>query len=394
MAKDISLIILAAGRSSRFEKRVAKQWLRVGKIPLWLFVLKRLKSFYPFKKIVISSREDEVAYMQNFISEKNIKIVTGGKERQDSLKNAVEEIDSEYVLVTDVARACISKKMVELLSMIDSDFDSLLPYIDINDTVYYDDKVIDRTRLKRVQTPQLSLTKSLRKALQNTKKIYTDESSLILDFGGKIEFIKGEDAAEKITFKSDLKKLECLEPPSNDIFSGNGFDVHSFEKNKKMFLCGVHIKENYGFKAHSDGDVAIHALIDALLGAMGSGDIGELFPDTDNRFKDIDSKILLQEVVKKLTRFGYEIINIDITIIAEWPKLKEYKQKMREKLSEILDLHKAFINIKATTAEKMGFVGRKEGVAVLANANLKFYRWDYGKRKTENGKQIMEKMGI
>ena len=142
-----------------------------------------------------------------------------------------------------------------------------------------------------------------------------------------------------------------------------------------MYLCGVELKTNYGFKAHSDGDVAIHSLIDALLGASGMGDIGELFPDNDPKYKNIDSKKLLSYVVTKIYNYGYEIINVDITIIAQKPKLISYKQLFREKLAEILQLDKSKINIKATTTEKLGFVGRSEGVAVISNANLKFYNW-------------------
>ena len=373
--KNITLIILAAGNSRRFGRLVAKQWLRIGRLPLWLFVARRMKSFYPFVKVIVVAKDDEVRYMQNYINDKEIEVVAGGDERQNSLQNAIKKVESEYVLVSDVARACISKEMIEKLSKIDSDFDCLVPYLDVNDTVYYNNEIIDRAKLKRVQTPQLSLTKTLREAIKNANKIYTDESSLILDFGGKIEFIKGEDEAEKITYGSDLKKIGCLLPAADDVLVGSGFDVHPFEQGKKMFLCGVEIDEEYGFRAHSDGDVAIHALIDALLGAMGAGDIGELFPDNDNRFKDIDSKLLLKEVVLKIIRFGFEIINADITIIAQKPKLSKYKNQMRKELSNILEIEPVYINIKATTTENLGFIGRKEGVGVMASVGMRYYQW-------------------
>jgi len=373
--KNITLIILAAGNSRRFGRLVAKQWLRVGRLPLWLFVARRMKSFYPFVKVIVVAKDDEVRYMQNYINDKEIEVVAGGDERQNSLQNAIKKVESEYVLVSDVARACISKEMIEKLSKIDSDFDCLVPYLDVNDTVYYNNEIIDRAKLKRVQTPQLSLTKTLREAIKNANKIYTDESSLILDFGGKIEFIKGEDEAEKITYGGDLKKIGCLLPAADDVLVGNGFDVHPFEQGKKMFLCGVEIDEEYGFRAHSDGDVAIHALIDALLGAMGAGDIGELFPDNDDRFKDIDSKLLLKEVVSKIIRFGFEIINADITIIAQKPKLGKYKNQMRKELSNILKIEPVHINIKATTTENLGFIGRKEGVGVMASVGMRYYQW-------------------
>jgi len=142
-----------------------------------------------------------------------------------------------------------------------------------------------------------------------------------------------------------------------------------------MVLCGVEITKEYGFRAHSDGDVAIHALIDAILGAMGAGDIGELFPDSDDKYKDINSTKLLKTVVKKVFRYGYEIVNVDLSIIAQQPKLKEYKNKMRHSLAKLLQIEPIFVNIKATTTEKLGFIGRGEGVGVLANATLKYYDW-------------------
>ena len=139
-----------------------------------------------------------------------------------------------------------------------------------------------------------------------------------------------------------------------------------------MILGGVEIKTDYGFKAHSDGDVVIHALIDALLGAAGYGDIGEFFPDTDEKYKNANSVELLKEVLNVLTYTGFEVVNADISIIAQKPKLKSYKTKIQRNLSNLL---KSPVNIKATTNEKMGFIGRGEGVAVMAVANLKFINW-------------------
>jgi len=142
-----------------------------------------------------------------------------------------------------------------------------------------------------------------------------------------------------------------------------------------MWLGGVKIDSEYGFKAHSDGDVAIHALIDALLGASGLGDIGMMFPDNDDAYLGIDSKELLKRVVEKIYGFGFIIVNVDITIAAEKPRIAKYKNSMRKTLCEILNIDKARVNVKATTTEKLGFIGRGEGVGVIANANLKYFDW-------------------
>jgi 2-C-methyl-D-erythritol 4-phosphate cytidylyltransferase/2-C-methyl-D-erythritol 2,4-cyclodiphosphate synthase len=154
-----------------------------------------------------------------------------------------------------------------------------------------------------------------------------------------------------------------------------GIDIHQFEQNKPMVLGGVEIESNFGFKAHSDGDVLIHSVIDALLGACGAGDIGEFFPDTSSKYKGIDSKELLKYIVNFITNIGYEIINIDLTIIAQIPKINPYKIAIKQTMAELLNIPKYKINIKATTGEKMGFIGRKEGVAVLSNSTIKYYDW-------------------
>ena len=228
--------------------------------------------------------------------------------------------------------------------------------------------------MKRIQTPQLSKTDVLKNAL-DTKDEFTDESSAILAAGFTRAEVEGDEDAHKLTKVSDMKKLPCLKAPSTDTLIGNGFDVHAFEDGKKMFLAGVLIDSSFGFKARSDGDVAIHSLIDALLGAAGMGDIGTLFPDSDDAFKDIDSKILLKECVKKLHHCGFIIINVDLTIIAETPRLAQYKMQMRRVLSEILCIEPFLCNVKATTTEKLGFTGRKEGVAVQSSASLKYLDW-------------------
>ena len=166
-----------------------------------------------------------------------------------------------------------------------------------------------------------------------------------------------------------------MSAPSSDILSGTGFDVHAFEDGGIMWLGGVEIESELSFKAHSDGDVAIHALIDALLGAASMGDIGMMFPDNDATYKNIDSKKLLQKVVTKLNNYGFLIINVDITIAAETPRIGKYKSNMRKTLSALLNIETSRVNIKATTTENLGFIGRKEGVGVFANANLKYFNW-------------------
>ncbi|MCH9814724.1 MAG: bifunctional 2-C-methyl-D-erythritol 4-phosphate cytidylyltransferase/2-C-methyl-D-erythritol 2,4-cyclodiphosphate synthase [Epsilonproteobacteria bacterium] len=368
---DLTLIILSAGNSTRFGSQTKKQWLRIEDTPLWKFVAKRFTTHFTFKEVIITAGASELSYMQK---QSDHRFVLGGDSRQSSLKNALFFVKTSHVLVTDVARACIPIKMVEDIINAYDKADIIVPYLSVSDTVVYQDETIDRDLVKLIQTPQLSKSKVLQKALVQDQ-LFTDDSSAIKSIGGSVFYTNGSINAKKITTYDDLKALECLNAPNERTFIGTGFDVHQFCENKKMYLGGIEIESKFGFKAHSDGDVALHALIDALLGAIGAGDIGELYPDSDAAFKDIDSKLMLKEVIKFVKEVGFEINNVDITIMAETPRLSSYKEKMRKTIGSILECEPIFVNVKATTTEKLGFIGRKEGVAVEAVASLKYYNW-------------------
>ena len=364
--------MLGAGNSTRFNCSCKKQWLRFGSTPLWLYAAKNITYELNFDKIILTCSQDELEYMKRFND--SFCFIKGGKTRQESLQNALKLVDTPFVLVSDVARVCIDTDMLKRVVNAKNMGDIVVPYLSVSDTVVYKNETISREDVKLIQTPQLSKTKILKEAL-STDIDYTDDSSAIKAKGGIVTYVPGDKGAKKLTFWEDLKELDCKIEPSHDIFVGNGFDVHEFTNDKPMMLGGIKVQETPGFKAHSDGDVAIHALIDSLLGAIGAGDIGELFPDSDDEFKDIDSKELLKKVYRFVTSVGFEIINCDITIMAQTPKLKNFKSKMSKTLAQILQIEPIFINIKATTTEKLGFIGRSEGVAVSATSTLKYFDW-------------------
>ena len=370
--KETTLVVLCAGNSSRFELKAKKQWLRVEDEPLWLYVTKRIASFHNFDKIIVVSHQNELNYMKSFSD--NFDFVAGGSTRQQSIKNALQKVTSDYVMITDVARCCIPKNVIQELIHSQDIASCIVPVLDVSDTVIYKNETINREDVKLIQTPQLSNTTILKEAL-NTSVEFTDESSAIKNINQSIHYIKGSKESIKLTFGKELHQIDCLAEPSKDFFIGSGIDIHQFEENKPMVLGGVSIESQVGFKAHSDGDVVIHSIIDALLGAIGAGDIGEFFPDNDPQYKGADSKELLKHIVSFVYNVGYEIVNIDLTILAEKPKINPYKDAIRTQLSSIIGIAKQRINIKATRGEKMGFIGRAEGVAVLSNANLKFYDW-------------------
>jgi len=374
---ETTLVLLGAGSSSRFKSSVKKQWLYSGEQPLWLTVAERFAAMGIFTKIVIVSTAEETAYMKHFAP---FDYVTGGDSRQASLRNALEAVNTPYVLVSDIARCCVPEAMVQRILEAAGSADCIVPALPVNDTLYMDNAPIDREKVRIIQTPQLSRTELLRKALA-TNTLFTDDSSAIAAMGGRIAFVEGSPLAHKLTRIEDLDKLPCIEASSSRTLTGFGIDIHPFEAGKEMKLCGVNIDVNYGFKAHSDGDVAIHALIDALLGAAGMGDIGELYPDTEAAYAGADSTKLLEDTVSRIRAYGFAIGNVDMTILAQAPRLLPYKAQMRTTLAGLLGIAPNRVNIKATTAEKMGFVGRKEGVTVHAVANLTYFNW----KKSLNG---------
>lgn len=349
----------------------------------------------PLQKIIITASKKDIFYMKKLISnalyfhinDKEYKIpleiVCGGNTRFQSLKNALQHVESTHIIVNDCARFDTKRHVLhDMLSLFMNEyFDCIVPYLQVSDTtLMYDStnnthKAIERENLKLIQTPQITKTKKILESF--TKEIdFSDESTAILSLkDSNLGFVIGSKDMTKLTYHDDLHLLKKLYHANahnkSDTLIGYGSDIHGFIDSKDMYLCGVKIESNFGFKAHSDGDVAIHAIIDSILGAMNYGDIGELFPDSKQEFKNIDSKILLKEVYDYCLSVGLEIIHLDITIIAQTPRISPYKAQMQEVLANILYLPKMCVSIKASTAEGLGFVGRKEGVLVNSIAQLR-----------------------
>jgi len=369
--QDITLILLGAGSASRFKLAPKKQWLWSDDRPIWLKVADDFQSLYAFEETIIVSSKDDIQSMKNFAT---YTFVEGGDSRQASLKNALDQVTTPFVLVSDIARCCLDETMIQRILLAKKNRSCVVPTLPVVDTLYFEEAPLNRESAKIIQTPQLSCTQTLKEAL-STDQEFTDDSSAIASQGGEIIFVEGSTKAHKLTTVEDLAKLPCLDAPSTQALTGFGIDIHAFEEGKAMMLCGVEIDSPFGFKAHSDGDVAIHALIDALLGAAGLGDIGEFYPDTSETYKGADSSLLLKDTITRLSNLGYSLGNVDLTIIAQTPKLLNYKKDMRFNLASLLHLPPYRVNIKATTAEKLGWIGRKEGVAVEAVATLYYYDW-------------------
>lgn len=377
--RNVALILLGAGDSSRFKTQKApkKQWLRIDEIPLWLKVAKEVVSYYPFCKCILSIKEEEKKYTQKYLDSFDLDFILtkGGKTRQESLQNALLEVKEEWVLVSDIARCNMPKDIFIKILSATNQYDCVVPYLNIPDTIAYVDETpqyLKREKLKIIQTPQLSKTEILKKAL--LKGDFTDESSAIASYGGSIAYLEGSKEGRKITYLEDLQSLQ-LPSPSSKSMIGLGSDIHAMKSGNGIILGGIMIPCEYQLIAHSDGDVCLHALSDAILGGIGAGDIGEWFPDNDDAYKNADSAKLLQKIVHFTLDVGYIIKQVDLTIFAQKPKISPYKNAIEKRIAEILEIPLFCVNVKATTTEKLGFIGRKEGIMVQANVILEYFNW-------------------
>ncbi|WP_297810207.1 bifunctional 2-C-methyl-D-erythritol 4-phosphate cytidylyltransferase/2-C-methyl-D-erythritol 2,4-cyclodiphosphate synthase [uncultured Helicobacter sp.] len=397
---NIALILLGAGDSSRFLASVSnvglnrnahngvtklprlpkKQWLRVGEIPLWLKVALDLQGIYPFMQCILSVKLEEKKYMQKYLEafSLNFALVEGGSTRQKSLQNALNTLydSAEYVFVSDIARCNIPLDLTQRILSEIGNYDCVAPCLSLTDTIAYSREskleYLRRENLKIIQTPQLSKISVLKEAL--CRGDFTDESSAINARGGSVGFIQGAVEARKLTFLEDLQDMHLLNPSSRT-FIGNGSDIHALDKGEGIILGGVMIPCEFKLTAHSDGDVCLHALSDALLGAIGCGDIGEWFPDNNPIYKGADSSDLLRIIVNFVRDVGYDIVQADITIFAQKPKISPYKCAMERKIAEILQINLSYVNVKATTTEELGFIGRGEGILVQTNVVLEYFDW-------------------
>lgn len=358
-------IIVAAGRGKRLGSSLPKQFLKVrGRTILEMSVEAFEQNKY-VDEIFVAANADYCELTEKLCRgfSKLKKIVAGGAERQDSVRAALDCLRGEngIVLVHDAARPFVSEAVINAVIEGTADFGAAIPTVPAKDTIRQIDgtgsRTLQRETLARVQTPQgfrISLLKHAFEKAQAEGFLGTDDASLVERMGINISMVQGEDANRKITTREDLE---------TEMRIGTGYDVHRLVEGRPLVLCGEQIPYEKGLLGHSDADVALHALMDAMLGAAGLGDIGKHFPDTDERYSGISSMKLLQKTAELLREAGYFLGNADITIIAQRPKIAGYIPKMRANIAEIMNCDENKINIKGTTTEKLGFVGREEGIA-------------------------------
>ena len=361
-------ILLAAGKGKRFKSNTLKQFTNYKNKPLFMHSIDKVIKSNLFKNIVL------VTNNKIKLKNKKIKIIKGGSERYQSSHNALEYIKCKkfkYVFIHDAARPNFSINLLKNLKKHLTKNKAVVPYINTdNSTKYnYRNKIVNlkRERVMLTQTPQCFEFKTLYNLSKNNKTLVTDEATLFLNNNKKIKFIKGEESNIKITTKLDLHKFPIK------TFYGIGFDIHRLIKNKKLYLGGIKIPFHSGLKGHSDGDVILHSIIDALLGALRKKDIGSLYPSNKNKFKNIRSRKMLDPVISLLKDNNFFINNLDINLICEKPKVSEYRNKITNSLSKLMNINKKIINLKGKTVEKLGLIGKENAIACEAIVSINEY---------------------
>jgi 2-C-methyl-D-erythritol 4-phosphate cytidylyltransferase/2-C-methyl-D-erythritol 2,4-cyclodiphosphate synthase len=384
-------IVPAAGRGERFASSqpnaLPKQYTPLLRSTVLEWSLRALLAEPRIHAIVVVLAAGDAHWPQVAARLNSPKLFTavGGAQRQDSVMSGLDYLASraaadDWVLVHDAARPCLSRQDIRALAdALASDVPGAVLAAPIVDTVRRvlpgGVETVDRAGLWRALTPQVFAFAPLRRALEDAARAgvaVTDEAQAMERIGVRAELVSGSPFNIKLTRAEDLQvAADILKMgESSDMRVGQGMDVHAFGEGDHVVLGGVRIAHSQGVVAHSDGDVVIHALCDALLGAMGDGDIGQHFPDTDPRYRGADSRVFLRVVAERMRAAGLHLVNADITVLAEAPRVAVHRSAMAANLAQDLNAPPHLINIKATTTERLGFIGRKEGLAAMASVLL------------------------
>ena len=303
-----------------------------------------------------------------------IRFITGGATRQQSVRLGLEALaldDPELVLIHDAARPILAQEVVDRLISALETRPGAIPVLPVVDSLTH--AVGDlmgsparREDLRRVQTPQAFRYPDILAAHRawDGEAVAGDDAQVAQAAGLDIALVEGDEALHKLTFASDF----TASAPAFRV--GSGYDVHRLAEGEELWLCGVRIEHSHGLAGHSDADVAIHALVDALLGAVGAGDIGQHFPPSDPQWRGASSDRFLTHAVKLVEEAGYGVANVDVTLICEAPKIGPHRETMRSRLADLLGVDSTVVSVKATTTEKLGFTGRSEGIAAQAVATV------------------------
>lgn len=375
-----ALILVAAGKGTRAGRRIPKQYEMIGDQTLITHTIKTLRKSYNFDEIrIVVSKNDE--WIDQTLSDLGLFSVTvaGGATRTESVLsglNSLKNSNIDRVFIHDAARPFVSKRILTDLADALISAEAAAPAIPIPDALKtLDGKSVDRDGLRRVQTPQAFRFNAIHAAFMDhaTNESFADDIAVAHKGGLSIVLTEGDPKNFKVTYPEDFAKAEAM-MDLGYIATGSGFDVHQFDHDSSgpLWLCGVPIDCGYTLLGHSDADAGLHALTDAILGALCFGDIGDHFPPSDPQWKGASSDKFLRFAIEKLGERKGTLQHVDVTLICEKPKIKPYRESMRSRIAELCNLPLARVSVKATTTESLGFTGRGEGLAAQATATVQF----------------------
>lgn len=376
----IAAVIVAAGRGTRAGGDVPKQWQPLLGVPVAAHTLAAFRSHPQVARIVLVVHPDDIetAPWQDQVE---VTVVTGGETRSASVLAGLNALDARtsHVLIHDVARPLVTHAVIDHVIEALATGDGAAPALAVTDALWRGEanKVTgtqDRSGLYRAQTPQGFDLAKIITAHRNADANAADDVEIARAAGIDVTIVEGDPANIKITGPDDFARAERLllerSAPSMDIRVGNGFDVHRFGPGDQVILCGVTIPHTRGLQGHSDADVALHTITDAIYGALSEGDIGRHFPPSDPQWKGAASHIFLTHAVELAATRGFRMSNIDCTLICELPKIGPHAIAMQTELARLTGIEVSRISVKATTTEKLGFAGRGEGIACMATVTL------------------------
>jgi 2-C-methyl-D-erythritol 4-phosphate cytidylyltransferase/2-C-methyl-D-erythritol 2,4-cyclodiphosphate synthase len=372
---NTAAILVAGGAGLRAGGHTPKQWRPLAGRPLLRWAAEGLLGAGVRRLVVVVPAGDEPRAREVLAGLPVETVVAGGATRTASVAAGLQALAAdppEFVLVHDAARPFVTAAHVAPLLSALGDADGALPALAVADTLKRAEggevqETASREGLWRAQTPQAFRYPALARAYARPDEL-TDDAALVERDGGRVVLTPGDPMLFKLTYAEDFAMAEALAGATRVTVVGQGFDAHRFGPGDRVWLCGVEIPHGQGLVGHSDADAGLHALTDALLGAIGEGDIGDHFPPSDPQWRGAASDRFLSHAVGLVRARGGRVLNADVTLICERPKVKPHREAMRVRLSELLELPLARVSVKATTTEKMGFTGREEGLAAQAVA--------------------------
>jgi 2-C-methyl-D-erythritol 4-phosphate cytidylyltransferase/2-C-methyl-D-erythritol 2,4-cyclodiphosphate synthase len=373
----VTALIVAAGQGIRVGGPVPKQFRTVAGKPVLRWAVEALRAHPSVRSVTVAVGAGQQPQAEQALAGLDpVRFVTGGAERADSVRAGLTAADGEAILVHDAARPFCPPHVIDRLVGALEFFDGAAPVLAVGDTLAKADgelrDPIDRSGLVRVQTPQAFRLPALREAYARwSGPAPTDETTVVRAAGMRVAAIEGDPALEKLTTAADFERAEALLASRLVARAGMGFDVHGFAGSGPVMMGGIAIPHAKGLAGHSDADVVLHAITDALLGAAGLGDIGEHFPPSDAQWQGASSDLFLAHAASLIRDRGGLIDHVDCTIICEEPKVGPHRQAMRTRIAVILGIDMSQVSIKATTTEGLGFTGRREGIAAQAVASVR-----------------------